>query len=79
MTASRRKQCKAPDKRSLKARNAAVRIEKAPIRTIKKKVAVVGRAIPTAVYGMNWASPSLTAARNSAQALSNVSGEQVVK
>jgi hypothetical protein len=63
ITASRRKQCKAADNRSKKAKDTACRIDKAPLGTKRRKVAVESKTIPTAIYGMNWSTPSLTAAR----------------
>ena len=63
ITTSRRKHCKSADKRCTKATIGADRIQHAPLGRKRRRVAVEGKTIPTAVYGMNWAQPTLNAAR----------------
>ena len=65
ITTSRKKQCKSADKRCTKATSGAERIQHAPLGNKRRRVAVEGKTIPTAVYGMNSAQPTLNAARNS--------------
>ena len=63
ITASRKKQCKAAENKSKKAKDTASRVDKAPLGNKRRRIAVESKTIPTSIYGMNWSTPSLTVAR----------------
>ena len=61
ITIARRAVCTFADKRCGKAGAAADKAAMAPMQAGKKSKAVKVKVIPTAIYGMQWASPAKAA------------------